>query len=115
MWTDAQGIVAPFEGAGAASKEPFLELTGDMRPHCARCTYGQDLVVDPLRRRSRAVTQRLLEAVAQYAGRGRAGARYAGRGRDDSLTLDDQLAELWPVGARPLYLAEVFRAGDGLQ
>jgi hypothetical protein len=113
MWTDAQGIVAPFEGVGAASKEPFLELTGDMRPHCARCRYGQDLVVDRLRPTSRVVTQRLPGAAAQYAGRG--GARYAGRGRDDFLSLDDQLAELWPVGACPLYLAEVFRAGDGLQ
>ena len=41
MWADAQRIITPFQGevdcVGAASEEPFPELTGPLRPHCFHC------------------------------------------------------------------------------
>jgi hypothetical protein len=41
MWADVDRIVAPFEGdvdcVGAASEEPFPELTGPLRPYCFHC------------------------------------------------------------------------------
>jgi hypothetical protein len=41
MWTDARRIVDPFGGdvdcVGAASEEPFLELTAPPLPCCAHC------------------------------------------------------------------------------